>query len=149
MERKAPNQNIYFNQKSMEIPDNISINSNQGSLMGYDKMSLTNNKDSILHRGSTKVETQSLKNFTEERQRSFPRQGSNQNIDKKFMMNDNSSVYSQGHSSVNKMGFTPSNISSTRFTKDPKVQATREEIELSRSKNKALVSVNKEKFPSF
>lgn len=149
IEKKASNQNIYFNQQTIEVADNISIASNQGSLMGYDKMSVTNNKDSILNRVSSKIETQSLKSYTEERQRSFPRQGSNQNIDKKFMMNDNSSVYSQGNSSANKIGITPSNISVSRFTKDPKTQATREEIELSRSKNKALISVNKEKFPSF
>jgi hypothetical protein len=82
------------------------------------------------------------------RQRSFPRQGSHQSIERKF--NDVSSVHSYGHNSNKKpVSNYQGSTNTSRFVKDPKMQAMREEIELSRSKNKALISVNKEKFPGF
>lgn len=148
------NKNYNNNLNSIDIVDNLSMNSNQSGF--NDKLSQSK-RENLNYRNPLNSDQNNINNQYD-RKRSFPRQGSNQSIERKFSnnLNDNNSVNSNsGYSNKgmpnHRFGLTTTGSMSQqgRFGKEPKMQAMREEIELSRSKNKALISVIKEKFPNF
>jgi hypothetical protein len=129
----------YFNQNTANmIPDNISIKSSSNSRVGM------SSRENPLQRGRG----DSTKWIEEERNRSLSRRGSANSMEHRL---ESMSKLSTGGMSagLSHGGTLGGGHHFGRSGKDPKAQAFREEIELVRSKNKALFTVNKEKFPDF
>jgi len=115
----------------------MSVKSTSNSRIGL------SNRDNPLQRGRG----DSSKWIEEEKNRSLSRRGSSNSVEYKLESMTKLSAGGMSTAFSHHQSSTYGHYHKTG--KDPKNQALKEEIELVRSKNKALYTVNKEKFPDF